>query len=155
MADFFSRHTIDHHEFGLTDQVFQKVAQMFFLPGFDLFASSKMHVVEEWASYCWTKDATAGDAFLMKNWPQRSYIFPPFPLLNEVVARLMEQDDLDFILVAPTSAHNPPMWFSLLMDLVSTKPLVLGKISEVCRLDTGKAPKIPGDLAAFVRFRSL
>ena len=154
MADFFSRHTIAHHEFGLTYQVFQLVSRTFFLPEFDLFASSKMHVVKKWASYCWTSDATAGDAFLMKSWPQRSYIFPPLPLLNEVVARLMKQEDLDFILLAPASSHNPPMWFPLLMDLVSEKPLVLGKFSEVCRLDTGKPPEIPGTLAAFARFRS-
>ena len=154
MADFFSRHTIAHHEFGLTYQVFQLVSRTFFLPEFDLFASSKMHVTRKWASYCWTSDATAGDAFLMKTWPNRSYIFPPLPLLNEVVARLMKQEDLDFILLAPASSHNPPMWFPLLMDLVTEKPLVLGRFSEVCRLDTGKPPEIPGTLAAFARFRS-
>ena len=90
----------------------------------------------------------------MKEWPQRSYIFPPFPLLNDVVVRLMSQDDLDFIVVAPITSRNPPMWFPLLMDLVSEKPVRLGKINEVCRLATGKALQVPGELAAFTRFRS-
>ena len=154
MVDFFSRHTIAHHEFGLTNEVFQLVCQSFFLPEFDLFASSEMHVVEKWASYCWTNDAKAGDAFLMKTWPQRSYIFPPIPLLNEVVSRLVDQQDLEFILLAPISSHNPPMWYPLLMDLVSEEPLILGRISEVCHLQTGKAPETPGYLAAFARCKS-
>ena len=151
MADFFSRHTIEHHEFGLIQSAFDKIVDKFFLPQFDLFASSKLHVTEKWASYCWTRDATAGDAFLMSQWPQESFIFPPFPLINEVVARLVKQEDLRFILVAPISSRSPPMWFPLLMDLVSKKPLKLGKISEICRLATGKPLKAPGELAAFVR----
>ena len=43
------------------------------------------------------------------------------------------------------------MWFPLLMDMVSEKPLKLGKTSEICRLATGKPLKVPGELAAFVR----
>ena len=87
----------------------------------------------------------------MSQWPQESFIFPPFPLLNEVVARLAKQEDLVFILVAPFSSHSPPMWLPLLMDMVSVKPLRLGRISEICRLATGKPLKVPGELAAFAR----
>ena len=83
---------------------------------------------------------------------QHSYIFPPSPLLNDVGVRLGSQGDLDFILVAPITSRNPPMWFPLLMDLVSRKPYRLGKISEICRLATGKSLKVPGELAAFARF---
>ena len=155
MADFFSRHTIAHHEFGLISSVFEKVVRTCFRPEFDLFASSKLHVVDKWASYCWTRDATAGDAFLMKEWPQRSYIFPPFPLLNDVVVRLMSQGDLDFILVAPITSRNPPMWLPLLMDLVTVEPVLLGKISDICRLATGKSLQVPGELAAFTRSKGL
>ena len=91
----------------------------------------------------------------MKEGPQGSYIFPPFPLLNEVVSRLVKQDHLDFILIAPLASHNSPMWYPLLMDILTEEPVELGRISEVCRLATGKPPKIPGRLAAFHRSRSL
>ena len=133
---------------------FDKVARTCFRPEFDLFDSSRLQAGSGRASYCWTRDAAAGDAFLMKEWPQRSYIFPPFPLLNDVVVRLMSQGDLDFILVAPITSRNPPMWLPLLMDLVTVEPVHLGKISDICRLATGKTLQVPGELAAFTRSRS-
>ena len=131
------------------------MVQHFFFPQFDLFASPELHVTEKWASFCWWKEAEAGDAFLMKAWPQRSWIFPPLPLLNQVVTKLSTQDNLEFILVAPISTYCPPMWMPILMGMINHEPLLLGRIGEVCRLSTGKKPKIPGDLAAFCPSRSL
>ena len=151
MADYFSRHTVEHHEYGLVQEVFDRVVRHFFTPRFDLFASKDLHVVSDWASFCWTKGAKSGDAFLMKRWPDKAFIFPPQPLLNEVVARLARQD-IDFILVAPLSSDGTgPMWLPILKTLISEEPLVLGKTREICRLRTGKRPDIPGHLAAFTR----
>ena len=152
MADYFSRHRIEHHEYGLVPEVFDKVVRNFFIPEFDLFASEDLHVTEEWASFCWTKNATAGNAFLMKEWPDRIFVFPPAPLLNEVVARLAKQTS-DFILIAP-STSSKAMWHPILTSIINTKPLPLGITKEICRLRTGKKPKIPGELAAFCRSTS-
>ena len=44
MADYFSRHTIEHHEYGLINEVFLQVVARFFRPKFDLFASEHLHV---------------------------------------------------------------------------------------------------------------
>ena len=153
MADFFSRHLVKHHEYGLLPEVFRLVSDTFFAPQFDLFASEACHVVERWASFCWTREAEMGDAFLLDRWPQRSYIFPPLPLLNEVVARLVLQEDLDFILIAPVTSNNPPMWYPIMKQLITESPLQLGRTREICRMDTGKKTDIPGNLAAFCRFR--
>ena len=153
MADYFSRYRIEHHEYGLLQEVFDKVVDRFFTPRFDLFASEDMHVVETWASFCWTKGAAKGDAFLMDDWPEKSYIFPPVPLLSEVVSRLAQQDT-EFILIAPLdSARTQSLWHPILYSLISEKPLVLGKAREVCRLRTGDKPDLRGELAAFVRRR--
>ena len=154
MADYFSRHTIEHHEYGLVQEVFDRVVRHFFRPRFDLFASKFLHVTDKWASFCLTQEATAGDAFLMKEWPDKAFIFPPVPLVNEVVARLARQDG-DFILVAPvTSDGTRSMWLPVLESIISEEPLILGKAREICRLRTGKRPNLPGRLAAFVRSRS-
>ena len=80
---------MDHHEYGLIREVFDRIVNLFFMPEFDLFASKDLHVTNRWASFCWRGGAETGDAFLMKEWPDRSFIFPPVPLLNEVVARLV------------------------------------------------------------------
>ena len=154
MADYFSRHTVDHHEYGLTREAFARVVDHLFMPKFDLFASEELHVVDEWASFCWTKGSKTGDAFLLKDWPDKAYIFPPVPLLNEVVARLARQDQ-DFIFIAPLAPDGAgPMWLPILKTLISEEPLILGRAKEVCRLKTGKTPDLPGYLAAFSRSRS-
>ena len=85
---------------------------------------------------------------------QHSYIFPPSPLLNDVGVRLGGQDDLDFILVVPITSRNPPMWFPHLMGRVSVKPVHRGKINDVRRLFTSKAPQVLEGRAAFTRSRS-
>ena len=155
MADYFSRHTIEHHEYGLDREVFNLVTKTIFSPQFDLFASHSLHVTDRWASFCWTAGAETGDAFLMQEWPDKAYIFPPAPLLNEVVARLAQQDG-DFILIAPAFSRGTElMWHPVIRSLITTEPLRLGQTRRICRLRTGKRPDIPGELAAFSRSRSL
>ena len=154
MADYFSRHTVEHHEYGLVQEVFDNVVRHFLMPDFDLFASKDLHVTSRWASFCWTGGAETVEAFLMKEWPNRSFIFPPVPLLNEVVARLARQD-INFILIAPLASDGTcPMWLPILKTLTSGEPLVLGKTKDVCRLMTGRKPSLPGRLVAFVYSRS-
>ena len=86
---------------------------------------------------------------------QRSYTFPPSPLLSDVGARLRGQDDLDFILGVPITSRNPPMWFPHLMDPVSVEPVHRGKTNNACRLITSKTPQALEGLAVFTRFKSL
>ena len=78
MADYFSRHRIEHHEYGLLPEFFDKVVNEFFHPQYDVFASEDLHVTDRWAGFCWTSGATMGDAFLINKWPEKAYIFPPF-----------------------------------------------------------------------------
>ena len=155
MADYFSRYTIEHHEYGLVKEVFDEVVDTFFLPQFDLFASEFLHVTDNWASFCWTKGSQTGDAFLLKEWPNRSYIFPPGPLVNEVVARLAQQEDLEFILIAPApSGATGSLWHPVIRSLITREPLILGKARLVCRLRTGRTPDLQGELAAYTRLKS-
>ena len=110
-------------------------------------------MTDRWASFCWTKGAEKGDAFLMKEWPDKAFIFPPAPLLDTVVAKLTQQKG-SFILIAPIPRKgSTTRWQPIISSLITSEPLVLGKTREVCRLRTGKKPDIPGYLAAFVRSR--
>ena len=156
MADYFSRHAVKDHDYGLRKDILDFIFNVSFFPQFDLFASQDLHVCERWASFCWTKDSSHGDAFLINDWPDRSFIFPPPPLLVKVVARLVHHKG-DFILVAPAPGDSAQeSWFPILSSLLVRSPLLLGKAGEICRTAEGKSPpKLRGSLAAYIRSESL
>ena len=89
-------------------------------PEFDLFASEATHICPAFASLLPSVNQSAGDALLMPDWPTRSWLFPPTPLLPRVVARLrreLEQDPSKiFYLVAPLWTSQP--WYPLLASMI-------------------------------------
>ena len=150
-ADFLSRHKLSQYEFGLKPAVLQKVLFNSFVPEFDLFVSKHLHVADKFAALIWHREATAGDAFLMQEWPDLSFIFPPFPLLHKVVSRLNEHP-VQFVLIAPSSAASAGQpWWPLLQPLLTHRVRDLGPIKKVCRTPQGGPPSLPGNLSMFVR----
>lgn len=57
MADFLSRHRLEHNDYGLIDEVFQVVKEKAFSPLADMFALANKHVCKDWALVVWFKDA--------------------------------------------------------------------------------------------------
>ena len=150
MADFFSRHSVTCHDYGLITEVFTRVTDKFFVPQYDLFASPTLHVTSLWASFSPFQGAQHGDAFTMKKWPPRSYIFPPVPIIREVINRLHLQV-IPFLLIAPYSPGSSPAWYNQLLPLLTHPPLPLGEASTICRLHDGRLPQLQGRLAAYCR----
>jgi hypothetical protein len=151
MADFYSRHSLASHDYGLLPEVLHRVTSHFFLPQTDIFASPTLHVCDQWVGPAWHPEALAGNAFLLHPWPPHSFIFPPAPLLPKVVARLAETS-IPFILLATAPAQGLYFsWYPILMSLLDLPPLLLGKTNLVCRMADSSRMSTPGSLAAYAR----
>ena len=94
-----------------------------FRPAIDLFASREHHQVIPYCSWFPDEQAIGRDAFSMIPWPQRSYLFPPTPLIKMALTRL-QVDQITAILIVPNRPTS--LWWDTLQDMLLEKPMVLG-----------------------------
>ena len=147
-ADLLSRSSILTWDFSLDPGVFRSLSRRWFLPSIDLFASKECHQIQQYVSWKPDGGAVTTDAFSMRHWPNKCYLFPPNPLLLKVVARL-ETESVEAILIAPVWPNA--LWYPRLLEMTVEGPLLLGNsrlILKDPRTDTIPAVKI-NPLAAF------
>ena len=122
MADFLSRHKMEHWEICLKSELFNQVVSEFGIsPTLDAFASRSTTRLPCFMS--WHKDSlTVAQDAMMNSWDEVTYLFPPVPLLLRVLQKL-RREAISAIVVCP---HWPSaIWWPLLQELLVQPPVQL------------------------------
>ena len=130
VADFLSKHRIQVWNFGLKEDQVSRIFRRWGRPSVDLFASEDFHVCEKF--YEMKAGGRWKEACSLARWPDKSFTFPPVPLLQLALNRIKEE--IKAIVVAPT-------WWYNLKDL-SIDSITLGKARKVCNRGKQKLPYI-------------
>ena len=115
LVDEKSRKFADNLEWKLGDKLFEKVVENFGEPNIDLFASRLNRKTELFVSWLPDPEAAAIDAFSL-HWSQFEliYAFPPFSLVGQTIAKILE-DGARAILLVPWWPTKP--WWGRLVHL--------------------------------------
>ena len=134
LADKASRKSPVSTEWSLDQESFEALGIEFGFPQVDLMATWENHKVAVYISPCPDDRASGMDAFSL-DWNQwvSVYLFPPFPLLQEVVSRLEGYRGKGF-LIAPL--WPSALWFlPLVMRCPVRRPLRLGHLLSQRTMD--------------------
>lgn len=99
VADFLSEHIIQVWNFGLKEDQVSRIFKRG-RPSVDLFASEDFHICEKF--YGIKAEGRWNDAFSLARGPDKSFAFPPVPLLQLALNRIKEEK-IKAIVVAPES----------------------------------------------------
>ena len=122
IADFLSRGNSLPSEWALHQEVFDHLRWLWPRLEIDLFATSLNHRLPRFCSRVRDEAAWAIDAFSLHWGNLRSYAFPPFSLIPQVLRKIRE-DRAWVLLIAPRWPRRP--WFPLLLSLVDGHPFPL------------------------------
>jgi hypothetical protein len=127
IADHLSRKTIHpQHEQRLHPQDFQLIEATFGKRTIDLFASNQNNQLPTYISMNRDNQAIAIDA-MNCNWPTKAYAFPPWLLINRILAKIQRNPVQELVLVTPHWTTQP--WWPELMSLATKNlPLCRSKI---------------------------
>ena len=120
-ADSLSRKREGSLEWKLHPTVW--IAEHYFAPGIDLFASRLNYQVGRYVSWKQGRVAWAVDAFSVVWFCLKSYLFPPFSLLGKVLQKLKVEEVPSAVVVTPD--WPTANWFSLILEMVINRPLLL------------------------------
>ena len=119
--DKLSRVFDDHTEWMINPVIFKQIAKHY-NPSRDLFASRINKQLSVYSAWQPDPQAFAVDAFSF-NWANHmNYIFPPFALLNRVMAKL-EKDSAEGIVIVPL--WTTQSWFAKMLNLLTDFPKLL------------------------------
>jgi len=123
-ADWESRNVRDFSEWKLKPQMFMNLCKIVGSPIIDLFASrlsNQIPVYFSWKPdpYCLGVDA------MQQEWPHNQilYAFPPFSMINRVLKKVVQDQVLTLILIAPT--WQSQVWYPQLIRLSRRNPILL------------------------------
>lgn len=122
-ADALSRIENDDIEWGLNDEFFQSIVEVFGMPNIDLFASSYNTKCRNYVSWKRDPEALVVDAFTIKWTDLNFYAFPPFSLILKTLVKI-KNDKASGILVVPYWPGQP--WWPFFMELLISKTLIFG-----------------------------
>ena len=122
-ADRLSRKHESSLEWKLHPTVFKWIAERYFAPDIDLFASRLNYQVGHYVSCKPDPGAWAVDVFSVVWACLKPYLFPPFSLLGKVLQKLKVEEVPSAVVIIPDwlTAH----WFSLILEIVINRPLLL------------------------------
>ena len=80
--------------------------QRFFKPETDIFGSHTFHVCKRYYSCGPDPGAIRADAFLMANWPNYLYTFPPPPIMSKKLAKIEEAGIMAIIIEPAGQRHR-------------------------------------------------
>lgn len=131
IADRLSRsHQVIHTEWSLSPAVAQTIWKVWGQPHIDLFATMENAKLPVYVSPLADSQAWRVDA-LSFSWENLwAYLFPPIPMLMEVINRIAECQ-CEVILVAP--AWPAQLWYSLLLALTVDHPRRLPPVRTLLR----------------------
>ena len=122
VADSESRLRHDPTEWMLSNTVFKIIADCFYHPEIDLFASRLNTQLPKYVSWRPDPGCIAVDAFSL-NWTDKLlYAFPPFSLIARILQKLWE-DKAQMILIVPY--WSTQTWFTLLVKSFVAEPILL------------------------------
>ncbi len=110
-------------EWKLNEKVFQKIHKLWPYPEIDLFASRINKQLPKYVSWEPDPDSIAVDAFSFEWNDNNYYIFPPFSLINNILAKL-DHDGGSSTLVAPIWPTQ--VWWVKLLQMTTEPPRLLG-----------------------------
>jgi hypothetical protein len=140
-ADFLSRHNMQRWDFKLVSSEFQRVCQRLQVwPTLDAFASRGSHQIPRYMTWEDDSKAVAINALDYK-WDPVTWLFPPVPLVQEVLHRVQEQQ-IEAILICPW--WEGAKWWSHLVG-VRTKnaPVRLKKAEDCLKFPRGISQELP------------
>ena len=129
-ADRKSRVFNDFTEWMLNHEIFLKIKEKLGTPEIDLFASRLNYQLKPFIAWSPDPEAFAIDAFTI-TWDMFAYAFPPFCLIQRVLAKL-EEDQGDIILIAPV--WTTAAWFPQVLQLLVAEPVLLPRGRGVLKL---------------------
>ena len=119
-ADKQSRIVDDATEWQLNPNIFQVITKEFGKPDIDLFASRINRQLDTYVSWHPEPEAIAINAFSMIWHNAYFYIFPPFSIIGQVIAKI-RRDKTDAILVVPD--WSTQYWYPQLIRMAKVPPL--------------------------------
>jgi hypothetical protein len=90
---------------------FRQIEMKFGARTIDLFASKETRLLPHYFSRQPDKNALGVDAFLHK-WPEGAYAFPPWIIVNKVLAKIRQDQMKDVVQVTPT--WTTQSWYVIL-----------------------------------------
>ena len=131
VADFKSRHFSDNTEWQLSPLLFTKVADTFFCPECDLFASSSNNQVSKFASWYPDTGSWVVNAFSISWRDLYIYAFPPFSIIGRTLAKVCREEATGIMIVPLWSTQ---VWFPLMLRLLIAHPRRLPPRRDLLRL---------------------
>jgi hypothetical protein len=113
------RHQVIHTEWSLCPQVAHQIWKVWGQPHLDLFATPDNAKLPLFVCPYQDPSAWDTDAFSLSWKGMWAYAFPPFPLLTEVLQKMI-REPCDVVLVAP--AWPSQIWFHQLLELLVDQP---------------------------------
>ena len=127
-ADFLSWHKLSTWEIKLDPNVFIQIVSHFrLLPTLDAFASRETDQLKRYMSWRADPEAVGRDAMLLK-WDEKTYLFPPVPLLAKVLNKVVEKK-VTAILICPEWPSS--LFWMQLQKLILAPPLLLPPFKEI------------------------
>ena len=102
----------------------------------DLFASRWNRQLPQFISWKTDPDAMAVDAFSIQWVGMKTFMFPPFSMINRCLAKIL-QEKADAVLITPTW-HTQP-WYGTLLSVLVDHPILLPQSIDLLRSPTGAA----------------
>ena len=118
-ADNASRKFQDELEWMVSDEVFQKICEVYDTPQIDLFATYLNYKVKPFCAWKPDPEATVIDSFTV-SWTDRfGYAFPPFSLIGPVLHKV-RRDQAKIIIIVPNWPSRS--WYPILADMLLASP---------------------------------
>ena len=122
-ADALSRMPSNDHSYSLSQEVFDIIqSNLLFSLTLDCFASRLNYKLPTYFSWNHDPMSSMVNAFSVK-WPSNIYIFPPLPLINKVISKIISDAVNEGLLITPFWPSSS--WFSSLLHLLIASPFLL------------------------------
>ena len=119
-ADFLSRSYNDNIEWSISNDIFETIVNMFFVPSFDLFASAN-NTKSKYFYSMYPEIGSAGTDAFNFTWLENSYAFPPFSLIPKVLEKVIADRLNNFILICPFWPAQS--WYPFVTKMLVGRPL--------------------------------
>ncbi len=129
LADQLSRDMkVNNLEWSLNSIVVEKLWNLWGQPDIDLFANWMNTKCAYYMSYIFDDEAYCVNAFTTSWNDMFAYAFPPFVLIDKVIAKFKEEGDR-LILIAPLNPERA--WYPTLLSLLAKPPVKLPYMSDL------------------------
>ena len=131
---------LENWDFKLLHSEYQKVCRTLgVVPTLDAFASQRCHQLSRFMSWDTEDKAMAVNA-LVRQWDPVTWLFPPVPLIPEVL-RIVEEQMIEAVLICPEWKGSK--WWPQLSELIIQEPIRMPPASRCCKFPRGRVQSLP------------